>query len=252
MKAIFITVRTASTRLPQKCLRMIGDQMAIELVIRRAQRCRKAHEIILCTTMLSADNVLEDIARDNGILCYRGSVEDKLMRWSKAARKYEVDFFVTMDGDDLLCDPELVDLAFSQYSREDADFIEAPNVPCGAFTYGIKTKALNRVCDMKGTNDTEMITKYFKDTGVFKVQNLENVPGELQRPEIRLTLDYEEDLSLFRNIFGYFGNDEFSLRDAIRYLDEYPEVMQLNAHRQADYLENQKKLTHLVLNAESV
>lgn len=248
MNAIFITVRTGSKRLPEKALLKVGDKRTIELVIDRAKKSKKAEIIVLCTTRLSADNVLCDIALENGIKFFRGSTEDKLMRWKKAAAKYDVDFFVTFDGDDLLCAPELADLAFEQYERTGAHFIEAPNVPCGAFTYGISVWALNRVCAMKGTTDTEMMVPYFK-TGLFKTEELQNVPIVLQRPEIRMTLDYEDDLKFFRNVYDHFIN--FRLQDVIEYLDANPEVPRINAYLQQVYLDNQKRLTKAVLN-ESV
>jgi len=246
MKAIFITVRTGSKRFPAKCLKWIGNRRAIELVIDRVKRSKKAQRIVLCTTWLPADDILCDIAREYGIEYRRGSSRDKLMRWYGATYQYDVDFFVTADGDDLLCDPELIDLAFAQYDRTGADFIEAPNVPCGAFTYGISTAALFKVCVIKDTDDTEMMVPYFK-TGLFKVEELENVPPVLQRPEIRMTLDYPDDLTFFDNIYSNFKDTSFTLRDVIKYLDDNPEVVEINKHCQEKYLANQKLMTKVVL-----
>ncbi|MFZ3058099.1 MAG: hypothetical protein WA102_00045, partial [Candidatus Methanoperedens sp.] len=113
-KAIFITVRTGSTRLPEKALLKINDRSTIELVIDRVKRSQKAEIIVLCTTEAKNDDILCEIAKENAILFFRGSAEDKLMRWKGAAEEYDVEFFVTSDGDDLLCDPELIDLAFEQ------------------------------------------------------------------------------------------------------------------------------------------
>jgi len=247
MNAIFITVRTASTRLPKKCLLTIGSKLAIEHVIERAKKT-KADKVILCTTALYEDLVLAEIAEKHGILSYRGAIYDKLVRWQNAARKYGIDFFVTFDGDDILCDPELADLAFDQYERAGADFIEAPNVPCGAFTYGIKVSALDTVCKIKGSEDTEMMVPYFTETNLFKCEKLQNVPIVLQRPEIRMTLDYRDDLEFFRRVYGFFGGRDFKLEDVIHYLDENPEVPQINACLQQWYLDNQKALTKMVLN----
>jgi spore coat polysaccharide biosynthesis protein SpsF len=244
MKAVFITVRTGSKRLPEKCLEPIRGKPSILYVIERAKQT-KADIVILCTTVLREDDVLWSIADFSAIHCYRGSAEDKLMRWWGAAKKFGVDFFVTMDGDDLLCEPELVDLAFDQYAKTGADFIESSEVPCGAFTYGIKVSALDKVCEIKGTDDTEMMVPYFKETGLFKVEQLE-VPEVFKRPEIRLTLDYKADLKFFRKIFGSLKNP--TLRDVIEFLDKYPGVMSINRHCQQKYLDNQKRKTKLILN----
>ncbi len=247
-KAIFITVRTGSTRLPEKALLKINGKATIELVIDRVRRAKKAGVIVLCTTESKNDDVLCEIAKASGIEFFRGSSEDKLMRWNGAAEKYGVEFFVTADGDDLLCDPELIDLAFSQYERTNADFIEGKDVPCGGFTYGIKVSALNKVCKIKDTSDTEMMWVYFKDTGLFKTELLENIPDVLRRPEIRMTLDYEDDLKFFKNIFEHFKDrPDFTLRDVIPYLDKNPEVVKINSYLQEKFLSNQKAKTKLVL-----
>jgi spore coat polysaccharide biosynthesis protein SpsF (cytidylyltransferase family) len=250
-KAIFITVRTVSTRLPEKALLKINERSTIELVIDRVKKSKKAQIIVLCTTEAKNDDILCEIAKNNGILFFRGSAEDKLMRWKGAAEKYDVEFFVTSDGDDLLCDPELIDLAFEQYERSGADFIEGKNVPCGGFTYGIKVSALNKVCEIKESTDTEMMWVYFTDTGLFKIEMLQNIPKVLQRPEIRMTLDYDDDLKFFKIIFDHFAdNPAFTLRDVVKFLDENPDVIKINQYLQERFLDNQRSKTKLVLKKE--
>jgi spore coat polysaccharide biosynthesis protein SpsF len=247
-KAIFITVRTGSTRLPEKALIQINKRSTIELVIDRAKRSKKAQIIVLCTTEASNDDILCEIAKRNGILFFRGSAEDKLMRWKGAAEKYDVEYFVTADGDDLLCDPELVDLAFEQYEKSGADFIEGKNVPCGAFTYALKVSALNKVCEIKDSAETEMMWVYFLNTGLFRTEALEDIPEVLQRPEIRMTLDYDDDLKFFKMIFDHFSDHPaFTLRDVIKFLDENPDVIGINQYLQEKFLDNQRAKTKLVL-----
>ena len=57
MKAIFITVRTGSTRLPQKALLKIHDHSTIEHLIKRVKRSKLADIIVLCTTNLPEDSI---------------------------------------------------------------------------------------------------------------------------------------------------------------------------------------------------
>ena len=250
-RAIFITVRTGSTRLPKKCLLEIAGLTTIQHLIRRVKKSKMANVVVLCTTHLAEDDVLEEIAKKENIECFRGSVKDKLERWRGAAEKFHVDFFVTADGDDLFCEPELIDLAFVQAESKGPDFIKGDgvrgvDVPVGAFTYGIKVKALQRVCIIKDTDDTEMMWAYFEDTGFFNCQKLENVPGELKRPEIRMTLDYPDDFKFFQTVIGALGTD-VGLRDVLEYLDKHPEVIAINQHLQKGFRANQKSKTRLLL-----
>ncbi|HEC29048.1 MAG TPA: hypothetical protein ENI65_05630, partial [Gammaproteobacteria bacterium] len=50
VNAIFITVRTQSTRLPAKALKPINGMPTIEYLIKRMKHSRNADAIILCTT----------------------------------------------------------------------------------------------------------------------------------------------------------------------------------------------------------
>lgn len=248
-QAIFITVRTGSTRLPNKSLLKIQGLTTIEHVIQRVKRSRLAQQVVLCTTTLPEDDVLAELATKNGIQFYRGPVEDKLERWNGAAQKFGVDFFVTADGDDLLCEPELIDLAFAQAKRTGADFIEGQGQICGSFTYGIRASALKKVCEIKAEGDTEMMWVYFKDTGLFRVELLQDIPADFKRGDIRMTLDYAEDFEFFKRVIEALQpqKPDFNLHDVVRYIDQHPEVAEINIAFEKMWAENQKKKTTLRL-----
>lgn len=248
--AVFITVRSDSSRLPNKALLPILGKSTIEMVILRAKLVENAGTVVVCTTERPVDDGIVQIAERCGVQHFRGSLDDKLDRWLGAARKFNIDCFVTMDGDDLLCDPELMGIGIKQLASTDVDFVEAPEgLICGSFTYGIRTTALERVCTIKDTSDTEMMWVYFKGTGLFKISTLNVNDPVFYSPYIRMTLDYEEDFSFFRAIFEHFNciNNDVSLRGIVPFLKEHPEIIQLNAFRHHDWAVNQQKKTKLIL-----
>ena len=245
--AILITVRTGSTRLPGKSLLKINGKSTIEHLITRVKKSKLACKIILCTTVLPEDDILYDISKKHNILCYRGSVKDKLQRWEGACKKHNIEFFITADGDDLFCEPKLIDLAFRQYKNTQADFIKSDKLICGSFTYGIKSSALSKVCQIKNTNDTEMMWPYFTDTGLFKVENLQNTPLQFQRNDIRMTLDYEDDFLFFKKIIEHFSQKEFDLFDIVYYIDTNPEIKKINFYLEEKWKSNQVAKTKLIL-----
>lgn len=253
-KAVFITCRTDSTRLPNKALMKMLGRSVIEMVILRAKQVANVNEVVLCTTHRPIDNEIVNIAERCGIKHFRGSLEDKLARWLGATRRFGIDCFMTFDGDDLLCDPELVSMGIDQMERESCDFIKAPKgLICGSFTYGIRTRALERVCDIKGTSDTEMMWVYFEDTGLFKVQDLFVSDPVFYSDDIRLTLDYPEDFEFFSRIFEHFNavNNDVSLREIVKFLNENTDLIRINSFRQQDFLINQKKKTKLVIKKDN-
>lgn len=248
--AVFITVRSDSSRLPNKAFLAILGKPTIEMVIQRAKLVKTASAVVVCTTERSIDDEIANLAKRCGVECYRGSLEDKLERWMGAARQFNIDYFVTMDGDDLLCDPELMELGLKQIVNLDIDFIEAPDgLICGAFTFAIKREALQKVCEIKGTKDTEMMWTYFKDTGLFKTGQLLGADRIFFDINIRLTLDYQEDFDFFNAIFTAFDCrlNNIPLREMIPFLHTHPELIAINAFRHKDWAEGQKKKTKLIL-----
>jgi spore coat polysaccharide biosynthesis protein SpsF len=248
--AIFITVRTDSSRLPNKALLKILGKPIIGLVILRAKLVKNADEIVLCTTERPLDDEIVIIAEKYDVNYFRGNFEDKLERWLAATRKFNIDYFVTMDGDDLFCDPELIEFSIEQMKSTSCDFIRAPKgLICGSFTYCIKTAALEKVCAIKDTSDTEMMWTYFEDTGLFNVCDL-NVKNKIFFDEnIRLTLDYQEDYEFFLKVFNSLKceNNDVPLKQIVKFLKKHPEIIAINSFKQQDFLDNQRRKTKLIL-----
>lgn len=248
--ALFITVRIDSSRFSNKAVKEILGRPVLEMIILRAKQAKKFDEVVVCTSTRIVDDRIEEIALKNGVKVFRGSLEDKLDRWYQATRKYNIDYIVTFDGDDLFCEPELLDMGLEQIMKGECDFIEAPQgLITGAFTYAFTAKALRKVCEIKASEDTEMMWTYFKDSGFFKTGVLENVDEIFFNNIMRMTLDYPEDFEYFINIFDHFKCyfNEIPLREIVNYLLEYPEINDINYGCQEKFLENQKRKTKLVL-----
>ena len=254
-RGVFITVRTSSSRLPRKALMKICGKPTIEYAIDRAKQSKHADVVVLCTSTSKEDDELCELAHNNGIECFRGSLIDKIDRWLQAAIEYEVDYFVNIDGDDLFCEPELIDMAFEQNEKENHDFVKCDeeNLVVGAFTLGAKTSAIKKICEIKDTEDTEAAWLYFSDMDIFNTQLLESIPEAYNRPEIRATLDYYDDFLFFSHIIEHFGSQKksrFSLLDVVKYIDKNPRVLDINRDCQQKYLKNQQKLTKLIVKKE--
>ena len=249
-KAIFITIRKDSSRLTDKAVREIYGSKVMEMIIKRAKLTKNFDEIIVCTTDRPIDDEIESISLALGVKVFRGSLKDKLERWRGAAKKYKIDYVVTFDGDDLFCDPKLLDMGVEQIVSRGLDFIEAPSgLICGAFTYAFTVNALEKVCSIKDTDETEMMWTYFKDTGLFKTGVLENIDPIYFSENIRCTLDYPEDYEFFLRVFEHFNctENDVGLERIVEFLNENPDIPLINIGRQKEFLDNQKAKTHLDL-----
>ena len=240
--AVFLTIRTDSSRLPNKTLMKIGFYHIIELCIFRAKQVH-ADEVVLCTTYRKVDDYISMLAKNLDIKVYRGSLEDKLERWFGAAKTFNIDYFVTFDGDDLLCDTYLMNMALIQAKECDCDMIKAPEgLICGAFTYCIKTDVLETIISNKKTNKTEMIMPLFEGNNL-DIRELRIHDPIYFNNDIRLTLDYIEDFYFFEKIFSSFEYAYLhSLETIIPFLLENPDIIKINSFRRKDFLNNQAKL----------
>lgn len=244
--ACVINVRTSSSRLPSKTLSLIRGKRVIEHLIDRLGQVRLADQIIVCTSIEPGDDILECIAMDRDVYCFRGSLDDVLSRWLGAAETFNVDRIVEVDGDDLFCDPELIDLAIRQMHESPSDLIKPPDglVP-GGFTGCLSVSALRRACEIKDTIDTHNWMPFFIDTGLFKVDDLRVTDKIFFAQGIRLTLDYAEDLEFFRKTFDELNMDSNNvpLRNILQFLIERPELPWINLFRHQDYEANRSRFS---------
>ena len=155
-----------------------------------------------------------------------------------AALKYDLDFIVNVDGDDVFCDPDLIDETMRACVKTGADFLNWEGPPLGASPCGIKVEALKKVCQLKDKTDTETGRgKYFTDTGIFRVHTLKSKDKELNRPDVRMTLDYPEDLEFVKEIFDrlYSPGKIFTLKDIMKLLEKEPQIAEINRGVQKAY-----------------
>ena len=121
---IFIPVRLGNTRLPGKALRLCNDKPILFYLLERLKKSKKVRNIVVCTTKNSEDNELENALLDNGHIVFRGSEKDILDRFFEASKKFNPDFIINVDGDDIYTDPILIDNMVEEYEKTDADFID--------------------------------------------------------------------------------------------------------------------------------
>ncbi|MCK4788754.1 MAG: hypothetical protein KAV87_33740 [Desulfobacteraceae bacterium] len=235
--AVFIPVRTKSTRLPGKALLEVNGRPIIEYLIERVKSAGKPDLIVICTTTNPEDRVLVPIAAKNNIEIFQGSEKDILARYLQAADKFGVDFIVNVDGDDIFCDPEYMDKVVETFLKTSADYIECQGLPFGAVPGGIKVEALKKVCQMKNEDNTETGWKrFFTESGLFRIEAIE-AAKDVRQPDIRMSLDYAEDFQFFREVIQrlYVPGRVFSLREILALLKDHPEIAAINRNRQEEY-----------------
>lgn len=236
--AAIIESRMTSKRLPGKNLKPILGQPMVCRLIERVRQAKTVNAICLATSDDPSDQPLEDIARQEGIACYRGSLEDVLDRVLKAAQSVRADMLVEITGDCPLMDPRILDAAVRRLAAGDVDYIinvlDKLSFPIGFDVQVYPVALLAEVARLtQDPYDRVNVTPYiYHHPERFRVLNLA-APPALDRPRYRLCVDHPDDFEVISDIFEalYPQNPAFSAFDIVRYLDARPELAQKNTWR---------------------
>ena len=234
-----ITVRSQSTRLPEKCFLPFGDSSVIEYVIKRA----KYFDInpIVCTTTETSDDRIAEISKRENVRYFRGSVKDKLLRWRDACRVYEIEKFVTIDADDPFFDGLLSYKSIGLLDKS-FDLIKHPRQQPnkgyyeGCVGYSINLEIIEKACNLKNTDDTEMMWKFIENVNDAKIGYLEVDDYDIEFP-LRLTLDYKEDYWLMCSILKMLSTFPSRI-EILELFTANPDLYKVNWFRNDEYLES--------------
>lgn len=233
---VFIPVRLASTRLPQKHLKEITGKPAILRLIERLKNAKNIRKIIVCMTDQKSDDPLEALLKKEAITYFRGNEKDILQRMLDAANEFDTDLILDVEGDKIYTDPEYIDEVVVQMQQHDLDFVTAGIAETepdfsnqfihGLIPAGISRRSLEKICKLKKSNNTETGYKeFFTLPGICKTKYV-TINNSESRKHIRLTLDYEEDLVLANKIYRKLG-PHFNTSDIIRLLEKNPNLFEI-------------------------
>lgn len=225
-----------SSRLPGKMTADIAGKPALIRVIERLNQAKSLDGIVLATSINSADDVLADIAAGQGISVFRGSEEDVLKRVCEAHAMMESDIVVEICGDCPLIDPEIIDQAVETYKANKTDMVAVgakQSFPQGTEVQVFSADTLAEANSK--TNDPahrEHVTLYFHENEEkFDILHL-MAPKSLQAPELRLQLDYPQDLELISQIYCRLEpslHQTFRTADILSLIKQFPDLADINS-----------------------
>jgi len=118
-----------------------------------------------------------------------------------------------------------------RHIEEEADLTVCENLPDGAYGEVISLGALRRSHqEGEDRHRTAWVSLYiFENPGKFKILRL-LPPEPLRRPDLRITVDYPEDLVVCRKIYEALGSEgkRIAVESIIKFLDANPEVKAVN------------------------
>lgn len=226
-----VAARMNSERLYGKPMKDIEGKPIIWHVINRLRKVKGINKIVIATSDKEENKVFVKFAQENGVECFIGDEEDVLDRFYKCAKKYNADHILRLTSENPLLYVEHIDPLIEKHIQNGYDFSYMEKLPVCCFVEIISFRALEKSWKDGGKkHHTELVTLYINENkDQFNIY-VEEAPKELQRP-YRLTVDTSKDLEVMRKIYGalYRKNDIVRLRDAIKFLDENPDIARINA-----------------------
>lgn len=231
---VIVQARMGSTRLPGKIMKEILGKPLFIHVLERVKRMKTKDNIIIATTTLKEDNTIAETVKDydRTITLYRGSSQDVLDRYYRAAICYEVDTIVRITSDDPLIDPKISDMVVETFLKNCCDYC-CNNMP-RTYPYGLDTEvfsfeSLERTWkEAHAPHEREHVTPYMRENpDTFRLLNVQHTRD---LSNLRWSVDYPEDLTFVTEVYKrlYPQKPIFSMEDILDVLDKEPWLIKIN------------------------
>jgi spore coat polysaccharide biosynthesis protein SpsF len=231
-----VQARMGSTRLPGKVLAEIAGEPMLVRTVERARLAKTVDDLLVATTQTAADDAVEALCRARGYAVYRGSTEDVLDRYYRAAVQASADVIVRLTADCPLLDPALVDLAVQVFldAAPPADLVVnrlpgARTFPIGLDVEVVSFRALERAWrEAVEPNQREHVLPFLYDPpGRFRVVRLD---AGHDYGSLRWTVDSPEDLEFVRQVYARLeARRDFGWRDVLALVQAEPALAEINA-----------------------
>lgn len=202
-----------SSRLKGKTLLPVHeDRSLLECVVRRFRACPAVEDVVVATTVEAGDDRIAAWCESSGVSVFRGSESNVLERVVDAALKHGADAIVQMGADSAFLDPDLIGQLVSLYRAGDYDYVCNDlklSWPLGIYGHVVRVSTL---ADIAGRNDltdadrSDVVRYIFERPDAYRILSIE-APHEMRCPELRLTIDYPEDMEQAKAVYGRLGPD---------------------------------------------
>ena len=218
--AVILVARSGSSRFPNKILAKIGEKSVLEYLLIKLQKVRAP--VILATTISKVDDQLCVEAQRLGVKhIFRGHELDVAARFKDAFHLVNSDYYVRLNGDNIMFDPSILNLAMEQCSAGQPEVFS--NVVSRKFPFGMSVEILEKECfcrsypKFNGTSDNEHVTQWFyNNKKKIMIQEFEYfVPAKLRG--LDLSLDYPGDIGRLQRLEKAIGKSlvEITLNDIV-------------------------------------
>ena len=194
-----IIARTVSTRLPLKIFRDLtqGHSM-IDFLIERVLEVDEIDEVYLCTSNESVDDIMEDVAKRNGVKLYRGSADEVIQRMIAVGEIENTDVILRITGDNPLTSTEYISDQIQFLVKNSLDYVRIVDVPIGASAEVISFNALKDCYSKMDKSVSEYLMLFLFEPNVYQCGIIKVFKDDYSNYSV--TVDTPEDLERTKGI----------------------------------------------------
>lgn len=225
-KVIILQARMASSRFPNKVLAELSGRPMIAHIIERLKASKLADELNVAIPTEPSEDELARVLEGFDVTVSRGHPTDVLGRYIQAAYQTGATMIVRATADNPFVDPANIDLQLQALmDNPELDYVITDGLPVGVTVESFTLKTLEKLDFLaRSNNHREHVTLYLREhPGPFVTRTL-HAPAELERPNLRLTVDTPHELALAQKLYDqvYQPGGIADLAAAIRYADANP------------------------------
>lgn len=226
---VIMQAHMSSTRLPNKIMLDLKGKPVLYRAIERCYDEKFIDDVIVATSDLSCDDIIEEKCAEWGIKCFRGSDSDVLSRFYGAALQYPCDVYLRATSDSPLNDPKFLSKMIEFFYRENVRYVGGNGKNPTGFSAEVFTFELLEEAAKNATEpfEHEHVTPYMYT----KQSSVARYPYEPDHSFLRVTLDTPEDYKVITAVYDalYKGKNNFCGDEIIDFLMQHPEIASLNS-----------------------
>lgn len=214
---VVIQARMGSTRLPGKVLRPIAGRPLLAHVLGRLQNLQHTAIVVVATSALPQDEPIVAWCSEHGVECFRGDELDVLNRYLRCAEAYGFDQIVRLTADNPFTDIEELDRLIHLHLEQGFDYTHSfGRMPLGVGAEIFTFQALQR-SHIEGLepHHREHVNEYMQEHPELFASGHLRVPSAKMNPELRLTVDTEEDWKKACELAAHAADTWLNTEDAI-------------------------------------
>lgn len=230
-----LACRNQSSRLYAKPLQNLDVKNGVTILdylIFQLKKYPEIRDIVLAISKNEENSIYTKISSSHAIPYVTGDDNDVLARLIKGAESVEADHVLRITTESPYAYMDNISEIYKYHCDNNIDYSVTKGLPDGAYFEIIRLSALKKSWDEgSARHRSELCTLYiFENKEKFKLAQ-HDVTQALQRNDIRLTVDWPEDLIVMRQVYESLRlspDVKLDFPAIIKYLDDNPKINAIN------------------------